>query len=267
MTVLSSTGMDSCCSLSHLCPFRQRYWRSTCFIPKRGWQQTCTQEHFWRSHSRSTCCGDMPRHDYFHLMQPTQKGRRPRKLPGNIASVLHSISQPSGCRSCPKNGALPCVCCWRCSLRSEAGQSGAEKRASDAETFADHGSPRFWPISAAPLVTGAGNNPGRGFKQPLAGQPLAQLLQDEHARREWNDEGPDLFSDGSRSEESISPWGVVDQQEDGDFRYHAQNDQRIAEKPGGKDRSGRASAHEHVHDLQHDDGAQAGGRGLQVQGI
>src|ERR1019366_1640314 len=100
-------------------------------------------------------------------------------------------------------------------------------------------------VCEGPLMA-SDNTSGRGMEQPPACKPFAQFLQNEHGYPERNDETPNRFSDRVRSQESISPIGIVDQQEHGDLRHHAHENQRIAKNPGSKDRSHVASAEEHV---------------------
>src|ERR1035441_9133355 len=78
----------------------------------------------------------------------------------------------------------------------------------------------------------SGNPAGRKAEQPPTGKPLAQLLQQKHAYRKGNYDPPDLSSNGRGSEKRVSPRGIGDQQKDGNFRYHSDDNQRIATEPG-----------------------------------
>jgi hypothetical protein len=60
---------------------------------------------------------------------------------------------------------------------------------------------------------------------------------------------------------------MIEQQDQADLEDRAPQDQGIAEKPRGRERPIGTTTQEHVHDLHHDDGAQARGGGSQVQWI
>ena len=100
-----------------------------------------------------------------------------------------------------------------------------------------------------------------------AHEPFTQLFEREHGEREGDYEEPDDKGNRRGAEERVAPRRVGDQRDEQDLRRDPGEDQLVAHEAAGEQRLAFASAEEDVRDLHDYDGAEAGGRGLEIEWV